>query len=1256
MSYFFKRVKEINYRLSIKSSDHLTKINFIRHLDRVGALAKNNMDLVLEIVDNKNLINLWNYNGMTSRAPGSKLKVNGLTLISENPLLCPKDILSLVKQHFDPIPKESSLKLIQMFNGLDKNCGYDSLELRVSDISWTTVTISWRLKPEVFNNISTDKTISTSTVIRLSDVTQNSTIERSKEFAKRWKGTIFMCDFESSDKTAFACTYLWKGLKPGSRYAVYLDSKSSLEFGDHLSEIVFFVTKSTNPKPVELLMIENIKPDSVLVSWTKSEDNQLPSESRPFDDVRHLIWIRSLNHSTKELHDTNFCTQKNALFSQNDASNSLLPFLKSSQSENQECMKFTADCSVLNYLDNSLLQLNSQSRILNNWPSGSTVWMSDPLDLSLPVLLSPPLDERHFLYSDHIPNVVHLAVVPAQDSSQQSLNWIYIHGLRHFTRYVFEIQVCRMLKGRKAPWEELNETAANMPNAREWKEYEEEFCSERTINHQLTKMQPNSNMLDTAKIQLMVDKNDIIGAWPDLTESNGPIAYYSINFHKVADIGAYGGIERVFGRLHLDDESLNAVLESTKYPLGSNKYCLNRKEWLAIGEEMSHARNSPDRETDEFTAWLANHPPTDTLYGGFRIINIDQGIYLLKISANSFGENGTWSDPIFFEVSEVPKVLAGLTKRQLISIITILIFFLVVICSVIHLVFRLRKRWILAGRELAPNPEYWAIYEVDKWEIDFADVDPLGWRHVLGKGSFGMVYYGSLKKITTPASRYFGNCKELPVAIKTLNSDATLFDRRDFVNEACYMKQFQSHHLIALLGVVTNTRLSATSVYATNLARKIRINGRISNLVGFLRDKCSNLRWKTRSNNQTVAQDLKELSGKSSAIPAIVRNKWNAVNASSSEIEKQKKMRKSVGPLVIMELMAEGDLASYLRHLGDFDLGSVAPSQAYLWATQIADGMAYLASQKFVHRDLAARNCLLNAQLVVKIGDFGLCRDIYERNYYHKQGRARLPVRWMAPESLYSAYFTAQSDVWSYGVVLWEIATMACLPFKGMNHEEVVRFVLNGDNLLTKYTPTNCPPLLLALMIHCFSYLPKRRPTFFGLLSILAPRFSDKIFQEHSYYFVECDKSFSVLNRNVFEDLEPSQEETEALSLADVLQSLKTSQDLLDQKSPKNWVLEQNIKNLLWLGQEIELTDDPLNSGLPGANTDFSDPLHQPVIFNEAACFEYRASSSHDASTEESVYSIEQFFAATTNPGETTIKSKTVKFRSTEDDENELPL
>uniref|UniRef100_A0A673BMQ8 Tyrosine-protein kinase receptor n=1 Tax=Sphaeramia orbicularis TaxID=375764 RepID=A0A673BMQ8_9TELE len=212
--------------------------------------------------------------------------------------------------------------------------------------------------------------------------------------------------------------------------------------------------------------------------------------------------------------------------------------------------------------------------------------------------------------------------------------------------------------------------------------------------------------------------------------------------------------------------------------------------------------------------------------------------------------------------------------------------------------------------------------------------------------------------------------------------------------------------------------------------------------------------------------------------------------------------------LVVMELMTHGDLKSYLRSLRpdseNNPSGRPPPTlkEMIQMAAEIADGMAYLNAKKFVHRDLAARNCMVAEDFTVKIGDFGMTRDIYETDYYRKGGKGLLPVRWMAPESLKDGVFTAYSDCWSFGVVLWEISTLAEQPYQGLSNEQVLKFVMDGGYL---DRPDNCPERMHNLMQMCWQYNPKMRPMFHEIIEMLREDLHPS-FQELSFFYSEENK------------------------------------------------------------------------------------------------------------------------------------------------------
>ncbi|XP_024897035.1 muscle, skeletal receptor tyrosine-protein kinase isoform X1 [Pteropus alecto] len=204
---------------------------------------------------------------------------------------------------------------------------------------------------------------------------------------------------------------------------------------------------------------------------------------------------------------------------------------------------------------------------------------------------------------------------------------------------------------------------------------------------------------------------------------------------------------------------------------------------------------------------------------------------------------------------------------------------------------------------------------------------------------------------------------------------------------------------------------------------------------------------------------------------------------------------------LLFEYMAYGDLNEFLRSMSPHTVCSLSHSdlstraqvsspgppplscaEQLCIARQVAAGMAYLSERKFVHRDLATRNCLVGENMVVKIADFGLSRNIYSADYYKANENDAIPIRWMPPESIFYNRYTTESDVWAYGVLLWEIFSYGLQPYYGMAHEEVIYYVRDG-NILS--CPENCPLELYNLMRLCWSQLPADRPSFASIHRIL---------------------------------------------------------------------------------------------------------------------------------------------------------------------------
>nr|XP_032638827.1 fibroblast growth factor receptor 3-like [Chelonoidis abingdonii] len=221
------------------------------------------------------------------------------------------------------------------------------------------------------------------------------------------------------------------------------------------------------------------------------------------------------------------------------------------------------------------------------------------------------------------------------------------------------------------------------------------------------------------------------------------------------------------------------------------------------------------------------------------------------------------------------------------------------------------------------------------------------------------------------------------------------------------------------------------------------------------------------------------------------------------------------GPLyILVEYASKGNLQEYLRDRRPPDVFSLntckLPEEQLTFkdlvscAYQVSCGMEYLVSQKCIHRDLAARNVLVTEDNVMKIADFGLARDVGNISCCKKTTSGRLPVKWMALEALFDGVYTHQSDVWSFGVLLWEIFTWGESPYPGIPSEKIFNFLKEGNRL---DKPANCTHDLYMIMKECWHVVPSERPTFKQLVedldTVLTVTTTDK-YLDFSVPFEQC--------------------------------------------------------------------------------------------------------------------------------------------------------
>ncbi|XP_069066777.1 vascular endothelial growth factor receptor kdr-like isoform X2 [Pleurodeles waltl] len=359
------------------------------------------------------------------------------------------------------------------------------------------------------------------------------------------------------------------------------------------------------------------------------------------------------------------------------------------------------------------------------------------------------------------------------------------------------------------------------------------------------------------------------------------------------------------------------------------------------------------------------------------------------------------------------------------------------------------------------------MYDSNKWEFPR---DRLRLGKTLGHGAFGKVVEASAFGIDKCST-----CKT--VAVKMLKECATANECKALMSELKILIHI-GHHLnvVNLLGACTKPGgpLMVIVEYC-----------KYGNLSNYLRSKRGDFIIYKKSD-----QTEKGLDDSSEDLSDLIKRRLESVASTGSSASSGFVEDKSYSD---SEEEEEGSPGSE-----DLNKRPLTMEDLICYSFQVAKGMEFLASRKCIHRDLAARNILLSENNVVKICDFGLARDIYKDPDYVRKGDARLPLKWMAPEAIFDKTYSTQSDVWSFGVLLWEIFSLGASPYPGVHiDEDFCRRLKEGTRMRP---PEYTTPEMYQTMLDCWEGIPTERPTFTDLVARLGDLLQQNVQQDGKDY------------------------------------------------------------------------------------------------------------------------------------------------------------
>nr|XP_047132656.1 uncharacterized protein LOC100199204 [Hydra vulgaris] len=492
---------------------------------------------------------------------------------------------------------------------------------------------------------------------------------------------------------------------------------------------------------------------------------------------------------------------------------------------------------------------------------------------------------------------------------------------------------------------------------------------------------------------------------------------------------------------------------------------------IRINGNVIYSVNNNQSECFEDVKIYASDPWSEAQNGSIKSFFIINGI-----SNSSIQPIVNFTKVMLFSQNsqDVSPSLSSVNNKLYIIIVAILapvLFFLTI--SVVVVVLRIHRKKVKSLQSIW-RPEIHKIENCigfdllpkDDWEIF---PESISLENKIGEGAFGTVFVAkiSVKDISKTGKAnhksFMFDIKEdsvINVAVKLLKDGANQSELDDFQEEISLMKGIGYHkNIVNMIGCSTIKKPLCLIV-------EFMENG---DLLQFLRNKRSKL-------------CTSKLNGES------------AVNFMYTQSYQQ----------TLETTISENCTTECMPYEIPLDkIGLITPNDLISFAWQVAAGMEFLSCNKLVHRDLAARNILVGAEKNLKISDFGLTRRVNDELNYMSNKNRRLPIKWMSVEAIFDQIFTACSDVWSYGILLFEIVTLGGTPYPSINNRELLTLLKSGYRM---DRPENCSEPMYDIMLHCWNEDPLQRPTF----TELRERF-DKIMSQGDSYL-----SFDIDEKNVY--------------------------------------------------------------------------------------------------------------------------------------------